>query len=221
MAVAGLLVAAGLGPVASASAHSQLEATDPVDGSQLAALPDQVTMTFNQNVLGLGTVLDVTGPTGNMATGKPKVIDNQVIQPVQAGSPAGAYTVLWRVTSADGHPISGQFGFTAVAGNGGTAPAVSAASAGDPQTTDKTDEGSGRLVFWVLLIIVLVLIVVGIALSRRGSRRSSGVDGVDGGTDSGSQHHGGGHHSGHDSGSSDSGSSDSGGSDGGGGGGGD
>jgi hypothetical protein len=39
-------------------------------------------------------------------------VDNEVRQSL-AGGPAGAYTVVWRVTSADGHPVSGTFAFTA------------------------------------------------------------------------------------------------------------
>jgi len=203
MAVGGLLVAAGLGPVATASAHSQLEATDPLDGSQVAALPDQVTLRFNQNVLGLGTVLQVTGPAGNVAAGRPKVIDNQVVQPVQAGSPAGAYTVQWRVTSADGHPISGRFGFTAAAGNGGTAP--DAASAGTAKAADDDPAESGQAVLWLLVAGGAAVVAAGVALARRRPGANTFADA--GGSDTSDGDSGG--------------SSDGGGGDGGGGGGGD
>jgi copper resistance protein C len=67
----------------------------------------------------------VTGPGGNIVDGAPKVVDNQLRQALQPGSEAGAYTVLWRVTSADGHPISGRFTFTATAGSAAPAPAAS------------------------------------------------------------------------------------------------
>jgi hypothetical protein len=47
-----------------------------------------------------------------------------------AGAPAGRYTVDWRVTSADGHPITGSLAFTAQApGEGQRVPAQSAAPA--------------------------------------------------------------------------------------------
>jgi methionine-rich copper-binding protein CopC len=189
-AVAGLMVVAGLGAATTASAHSQLERTDPADGSTLTALPAEITLTFNQNVLGLGTVLQITGPGGNAVGGAPKVIDNQVHQPVRPGSPGGAYTVLWRVTSADGHPISGRFGFTATAGSAGAAQATAsgagngaAASAGSAATaaggtgSGATSEGSGsssgEAVLWGLVGMVAVIVMAfGIALAfhRRASR---------------------------------------------------
>ena len=130
IAVAGLLLVAWLAAATTASAHSQLERTDPADGSQVAVLPEAITLTFNQNVLGLGDLVEVTGPDGNAADGKPSVVDNQVIQAIGAGAPAGAYTVLWRVTSADGHPISGRFTFTAAAGSSGTAAGAATADGG-------------------------------------------------------------------------------------------
>ena len=43
-------------------------------------------------------------------------MDNTVAQSIGPDAPAGTYTVQWRVTSADGHPISGTFGFTAEPG---------------------------------------------------------------------------------------------------------
>jgi len=63
----------------------------------------------------LGTQVAVTGPTGPVQTGPPTLIDNSVRQTVAAGAPAGNYAVAWRVISADGHPITRTFHFTAQA----------------------------------------------------------------------------------------------------------
>ena len=168
VAVAGLLVAAGFGMAGSASAHSQLERTDPADGSQVAVLPDKITLTFNQNVLGIGDVLQVTGPAGIVSAGAPSVVDNQVIQAIQPGSAAGAYTVIWRVTSADGHPISGQFGFTAAAGSSGTAGVPPAAAAGpaEPGTSTGSDGVNPALV-WLLVACGAIVVAAGIFLAIR------------------------------------------------------
>ena len=172
MAVAGLLVVAALGAATTASAHSQLERTDPADGSQVAVLPDQITLTFNQNVLGLGDVLQVTGPGGSVSAGAPTVVDNQVTQAIQPGSAAGAYTVLWRVTSADGHPISGQFGFTAAAGSSGTA--VTSTTDGGPTAavSDLADGGTdsggvNSALVWLLIGCAAVVVAAGLFLAAR------------------------------------------------------
>jgi len=164
MAVAGLLVLAVLGAAGTASAHSQLLRTDPADGSQVGALPERITLTFNQNVLGLGDVLQVTGPGGSASDGAPTVVNNQVSQAILPGSPAGAYTVLWRVTSADGHPISGRFAFTAAAGSSGTAPPV-AASGSAADATSESSGGAGMV--WLLIGCGVVIVAAGIFLAVR------------------------------------------------------
>jgi methionine-rich copper-binding protein CopC len=153
----------------SASAHSQLERTDPADGSQVAVLPDKITLTFNQNVLGIGDVLQVTGPAGSVSAGAPSVVDNQVIQAIQPGSAAGAYTVLWRVTSADGHPISGQFGFTAAAGSSGTAvvPSGEAAGPASGPLTDTGSDGVNPALVWLLVACGAIVVAAGIFLATR------------------------------------------------------
>ena len=72
-----------------------------------------------------------------------------VTQPLAGGLPAGAYTVEWRVTSADGHPLSGTFGFT-VAQGAATQPAAGAA--GPVTTVDRrrppSDPGRRRRSPW-------------------------------------------------------------------------
>jgi len=114
--MAGLLLG-----VAPAGAHTVLVRSNPVDGSTVARLPDVIVLTFNEPGEADGTVVAVTGPAGNVASGPAMLIDSDVRQAVGPGSPAGRYTVDWRVVSADGHPVDGSFTFTAAAGAGGTA----------------------------------------------------------------------------------------------------
>jgi methionine-rich copper-binding protein CopC len=112
LACAALLVAAP-----HASAHNALLGTDPADGSSLATPPTHITLTFDQPAQALGTEIVVLGPDGAaVSTGTPELVDNTVAQALAADLPAGAYTVQWRVTSADGHPLSGELAFTATAG---------------------------------------------------------------------------------------------------------
>lgn len=112
LAVCGLVLGAG-----PALAHDELESTTPVDGSSVKKLPDSVVLSFNADVLELGAVMRVEGPDGDIVEGKPTLKGNKVTQALAPGSPAGDYDVQWRVTSSDGHPISGEFSFTAAAGN--------------------------------------------------------------------------------------------------------
>jgi len=113
--LAAVLTMAALLVVASttAEAHDILVGTSPANGSVTSIVPAQVTLTFNQPVLAVGTFVIVTGPAGQVQTGGAGVVDRTATQRLRAGSPAGRYTVAWRVSSADGHPASGQFSFTA------------------------------------------------------------------------------------------------------------
>lgn len=108
-----LVAAAGLWLIAAppAFAHDVLRSTNPADGAVVDQLPDRVVLTFDEPALAIGTEVQVTGPDGPVTDGTPQLVDTEVRQPVRAG-PAGRYTVLWRVTSADGHPVSGRFSFT-------------------------------------------------------------------------------------------------------------
>jgi methionine-rich copper-binding protein CopC len=133
LACAALLVAAP-----HASAHNALLGTDPADGSTVATPPTHLTLTFDQPAQALGTEIVVLGPDGAaVSTGTPELVDNTVAQALAADLPAGAYTVQWRVTSADGHPLSGELAFTATAGS---APAVTAPVTPEPiePTADPT-----------------------------------------------------------------------------------
>ena len=82
------------------------------------AVPARVTLVFDKPALALGTTIEVQGPHGPKPSGTPCWLNSTVSEAIRAGAPAGAYVVRWRVTSADGHPISGSFAFTARASGG-------------------------------------------------------------------------------------------------------
>ncbi|HEY8307573.1 MAG TPA: copper resistance CopC family protein [Lapillicoccus sp.] len=127
-----LIVSAG-----PASAHDVLRSTNPADGAVVDRLPDRVVLTFDEPALAIGTQVVVTGPAGTVSDGPPQLIDAEVRQPVRSG-PAGRYTVLWRVTSADGHPVSGTFAFTTQQGTAAsptTTPSTTTSPSTSPQTT--------------------------------------------------------------------------------------
>ncbi|MCC2333672.1 copper resistance CopC family protein [Cellulomonas wangsupingiae] len=129
-----LLTALGASP---AAAHNTLRSTDPADGSTVATAPAQVTLTFDQPATELGTQVVVTGPDGAvLSAGAAQLVDASVVQPLVAELPAGTYTVDWRVTSADGHPLSGAFTFTATDAVGGAVPTADAAPTPEPSAED-------------------------------------------------------------------------------------
>jgi methionine-rich copper-binding protein CopC len=156
-----------------AEAHDSLVSTAPADGATVAQPPTKVVLTFDEPALALGTAIVVTSASGQQVqAGAPSLVDNTVTQPLQPGSPAGAYTVIWRVTSADGHPISGRLTFDASAGStvarseGATAASSPAAQAPAPAATNS----SGALL-WVILLGGLALVAVVLVLLRRSTER--------------------------------------------------
>lgn len=162
-------VAVGL--AAAADAHDVLVSTSPANGAQVASVPSTVVLRFNETVLGIGTEVVVSGPSGPVQQGKAEVVDNTVTERLQAGAPAGSYTVNWRATSADGHPVSGTFSFTATAA--GKAAASTPAPTSSTAATSSSGTGStASSVPWSLLAASVLLVVVAVGTWVWSRRRS-------------------------------------------------
>ena len=149
-----------------AAAHTELISTTPGDQQTVSRAPGVVVLTFDESVVAMGAQVVVTGPQGPVQLGAPEVTEATVSQNLQGGSPAGQYTVAWRVTAADGHPLSGTFGFTAEAA-GDDKPATPAAiEAGGPDDASSTGMS---IWIWILGGVALVAVVAGVRrqLTRR------------------------------------------------------
>ncbi|GAB2698851.1 copper resistance CopC family protein [Nocardia thraciensis] len=167
--VSGLLLG-GLALVAAgpAAAHSSVVGTDPADGAQIDASPARVSVTFNENLQPNFPSLTVVGPDGNRWDKGQPVIDGPTAS-VEVGElgPAGQYTIAYRVTSADGHPVSGTRTFTLTKpGNG----------APGQQADPASDAENGRSVgipVWVFIVGAVVVLggVLAVLLLGRGSTR--------------------------------------------------
>lgn len=174
MAVAMLL---GLLVVTPASAHDALVSTDPANGATVSTAPDAVTLTFDEPALAIGTTLRVIGPGGDVQSGYPRLVDNTVTQDLARGIPAGSYRIAWRVTSADGHPVSGELSFTASAPNPRVLPTGSPSATvatGAPAVAGGSGSGGSSATWiWVVLLVVVVVGAGALVLSRRGAGRRS------------------------------------------------
>nr|WP_269327223.1 copper resistance CopC family protein [Kineosporia mesophila] len=156
-------------------AHDQLDETNPADGSTVETVPDEIVLDFSATPLALGSAVRVVGPGGDITSGKPKVVDNQVTQEVSAGRPAGDYTVQWRVTSSDGHPISGEFSFTAREGDevSTASPETSSAVTGTSEAAatgttvasaqNESDDGGTSPVLIITLLVLAVVVIGAVA----------------------------------------------------------
>lgn len=112
-----LLLAGGLllASAAPAAAHDNLISSTPEAGSTVDVSPAEISLTFSGELLTAtsAVVIEVTSPDGqNVAEGEPAVDGTTVTQTLAASQSAGVFTVLWRVVSSDGHPISDQYTYT-------------------------------------------------------------------------------------------------------------
>lgn len=201
--VAGVLA----GPALPAIAHNTVIGESPTAESTVTTQPESVAIETSDALLDVegATAMDVLGPDGlHYATSCPSVDGAIASVPAELG-PAGDYTVEWRVVSADGHPITGEFGFTWTPADGeslaeGAQEAACASSGesagpgdavGEPDAGDADAAASGGLgdLLWVLGggLAVVVAGLAAFLLTRR--RSATAEDGPaadpDGGDDDG------------------------------------
>jgi methionine-rich copper-binding protein CopC len=159
--LAAALLTTGLS-AAPVAAHNLLISSSPADGASVPQTPAAVVLTFDEPAISIGTKVLVSGPSGEVQRGVPRLVDNTVTQDLAGGAPAGAYTVAWRVTSLDGHPISGTLTFTSLgAGAGQPAPAPTPAP-----TPDGTDSSTRPIPWWGWAVIALVVVTTAVAVAR-------------------------------------------------------
>jgi copper resistance protein C len=149
------LAAAALAGAGAASAHATRLATDPVENTELTRAPTKVSATFNEALQQEFAAMTVVGPDGNLwSTGAPQVDGAVLTVGVRPLGPAGTYTVNDRVTSADGHVVSGSWSFSlATAGTGTPGPSAT--------TTDTSGTQDGELPVWPFVVAAVVIVGAG------------------------------------------------------------
>lgn len=107
-----IAAAAILGFAAPAFAHDALESATPAAGTVVATAPADISFTFAESALDMGNKIVVTDASGtDWVDGEVVVADRNVSAALKSGMADGVYTVLWRVVSSDGHPVSGTYVF--------------------------------------------------------------------------------------------------------------
>ncbi len=154
-AIAAAAFVAAVTPAPAAFAHDELVRTDPSDGATLEHAPTAVTLTFGEapDPAQGATLVEVRGPSGaQLQDGAPTIAGSVVTQRLTPGGDAsGTYSVRWKVVSADGHPVAGQFAFTVA---GASAPSVVAPSPSARAPASAVPGVPG----WVVAVIVVVAV---------------------------------------------------------------
>jgi copper resistance protein C len=158
--VAALVAATALAGAPVASAHATRIATDPPDNIALASGPQRVSATFNEQLQPEFAAMTVVGPDANLwSTGDPQVQGAVIAVGVRPLGPAGTYTVNYRVTSADGHPVSGAWSFRLTVAATGTP--------GPPAARSTDSGGDGAIPVWPFLVAGALIIGGGILWAAR------------------------------------------------------
>ncbi|WP_079038099.1 copper resistance CopC/CopD family protein [Streptomyces sp. NBRC 110028] len=132
----------GAGP---ASAHAALTSTSPGEGAVVKSAPSDVTLTFSEGVLLGRDALRVLDPKGKRVdAGKAAHTGGKsstASVALRSGLADGTYTVAWKATSEDSHPVSGAFTFSIGAPS---KTSVAAPTGGSGDSTVTTLYGIGR-----------------------------------------------------------------------------
>ena len=100
----------------AAYAHSEFQSTDPAPGAATTTSPEQIRITFNENVITKMSGVEVKDQTGKIiATGKAMsdpANKKLLVVPVSEQLSPGDYKVEWHAVSDDTHRVKGSFSFS-------------------------------------------------------------------------------------------------------------
>ena len=104
-------------PIPLAQAHAELVSSTPSIGANLAALPSQVSVTFDNTLLNIGgsrtNVLVVRNSRGVEIDAKNSTVSGARLTVGLLPMPMNdKFSVNWRVVAGDGHPEVGSYQFT-------------------------------------------------------------------------------------------------------------
>lgn len=183
LAVLLLTAVASVFPAGVAAAHDQLVDSSPASGERLDAAPTEVRLTFAGDLMELGSTVVVADAAGQDWAGSTPVLDGPALTvPLAPDLPDGAYTVRWRVVSADGHPISGSVPFqvgdatspdatvspdAAASPDDIASPHADATDGESPRTEDATTTGPRRIVLVAVGGAALATAVYAVVLVTR------------------------------------------------------
>lgn len=101
-------------PASGVSAHGELLNSEPAASSVLVESPNQIVLQFSESVESVFIsirILDSAGVEIGSGTARRDTGNHSVVRTTPPHLEPGSYVVVWRVTSADGHPVQGAFPF--------------------------------------------------------------------------------------------------------------
>ena len=119
MKVTRILIAASLifaATAAPATAHTKLISSDPAAGSLVESWPTEISLTFDEDLITVGgeksNFLVVNNAVGDQISADDEVLTgSQIKVSLDPNTITGPVLVYYRVVSADGHPVEGEYTF--------------------------------------------------------------------------------------------------------------
>lgn len=163
-----------LGWPGAARAHTDLVASTPRAGETVPVGSDGVVLVFAEEVLPGSAQVVVRAPEGGDAVRGDAEIDGSTVRvPVDLGT-VGRHAVSYRVTSADGHPVVGEYAFR-VTTAGGAATDTLAVAAAAPEVDGPVAPPGGGAPLWAAAALGLLAALV--VVRRAGRRTAASGDG--------------------------------------------
>ena len=103
-----------LAPAQIASAHAILLTSEPAPSAVLDQSPTEIALFFNEEVdtvFGRVRILDSSGKVVQIVKPIRDAANHTIVRAPLSSLDEGTYVVIWRVASADSHPVQGSFTF--------------------------------------------------------------------------------------------------------------
>jgi methionine-rich copper-binding protein CopC len=161
-----------------AAAHTALASSDPAGEATATASPAAIVLTFTEDINPAFANVAVSSTDGrNWVIGNPRVDGPRLTAAVGPDRLTnGAYTVGYRVVSADGHPVTGSYNFT-VAGPPVQTPATHTPAGAAPNAAEPPAASPGADTKPSILIAAAAGLALGGVItfwqSRRRRRRNT------------------------------------------------
>ena len=180
-------------PASGAAGHAGLVSSNPEDGAVLDVAPEEVVLTFSEELLSDLVEVSVLDADDNpvVVTEVPQTPPpgTDVKVPWPTDVPPGEYSVAFRVVSADGHPVTGRITFSfseqrevaaAPAPSDSPAAEIPAVESADPVVEEPVVEeivteeeavavvaadGPSNSLIGPLLIVAAVIVGIGVVIS--------------------------------------------------------
>lgn len=180
--VAALVLAAGLVVLgaAPASAHADLTTSSPAPGAVLTESPDSIDLEFTEPVAVANGAIRVFDSEGSRVDEGVVEVSGRIASLALPTLDEGSYAVTWRITSDDGHPVTGAFTFQVGTGSGPGATSREITGLADRLLADQGGDAVLGVLYGItrwLAFAGLALLIGGaaFALLWPGARRSAGT----------------------------------------------